>query len=79
MIRGFPPYTYTHTAQRYGKPKQSELECVAGGTARSLPDTQENASLDQNNSASQIFFPFITLVAYFTFTGHNNVMSVYNI
>lgn len=78
MIRGFPPYTYTHTAQRYGKPKQSELECVAGGTARSLPDTQENASLDQNNSASQIFFPFITLVAYFTFTGHNNVMSVYN-
>jgi len=41
---------------------------------RSLTEPRENANLDHNNSASQVFFPFITLEAYFTSTGHNNVI-----
>lgn len=77
IMRGFPPYTYTQCKGTVNQ-NRTGLECVAGGTARSLPDPQENTSLDHNNSASQVFFSLIILVAYFTSTGHNNVILIHN-
>jgi len=71
-IRGFP-HTHTHTSQPW-KTKTDPTGMRIPWDGRSLTEPRENANLDHNNSASQVFFPFITLEAYFTSTGHNNVI-----
>lgn len=71
-IRGLPR-THTHTVQAW-KTKTVWTGMCISRDGRSLSEPREKANLDQNNSASQVFFLFITLEAYFNSTGHNNVV-----
>lgn len=69
-IRGLP---HTRREQAW-KTKTVRTGMCIPRDGWSLPEPREKANLHQNNSASQVFFSFITLEAYFTSTGHNNVI-----
>lgn len=70
----FSSYTYTHITAVENQNRPNRNVYPEGWPVSPRATGECNANLDHNNSASQVFCPFLTLEAYFTSTGHNNVI-----